>query len=73
MKNSREILDLDMIAHRYRKVGRADKSRILSDIVDLHGYSCKYLVQVFNCLARTRKITNYELKSYHLKNEAFIR
>ena len=43
MKNSREVLDLYVAAHSYREVERADKSKILSEIVDLHGQS-----QIFN-------------------------
>jgi len=50
MRKQIKEIDLVSIFYRYRKVSRAEKSKILNELCDLYGYSRKYLLQVFNCL-----------------------
>lgn len=56
MKTKRDRKLLEIIGYRYRDSSKREKGKILDELCDLHGYSRKYLVQIFNFLERKKYV-----------------
>ena len=41
-------VNFDMMALRYHRSSRINKTKLLNELTDLYGYNRKYLLQVFN-------------------------
>jgi hypothetical protein len=68
MSQQRNKIDIDILLYRYHQSPREEKSKILDELCDLHGYNRKYLLQCFNCLTGKKHVRRGRKKTYDPKS-----
>ena len=57
-------LNLELLRRRYKRLDRKGKSALLDELVDLHDYNRKYLIQYFNFLERKKYLRRGRKRDY---------
>lgn len=61
-------VNFELLRTRYRRASRKNKTKLLNELCDLHGYNRKYLLQVFNYLTRKQYVRRGRKQQYDPKD-----
>ncbi len=68
MSESIKKLNIELFRRRYFRSTRKDKTKLLDELCDLHGFNRKYLLQVFNGLTRKQHLKRGPKRRYIAKD-----